>query len=83
MDVLDYAEQTAEVNVRLMATTDKIFRHYGSKIGGYSREAMMLFRHDKVMEYIQLLQESKQEGERIKQKMMMREALRQANKGRL
>ena len=56
--------------------TNKIVDHYGILLNSYSKDNILKFRFDKILQYLSLMEEHKEEGNQLKKKFMLREAIR-------
>ena len=69
LDIFFEGFEILEIKQKFLHTTNSIIKKYGE---GIEKETLMQFRYDKTMEYVELMKEKIEEGEKEIQKEFVR-----------
>ena len=80
LDVLHHGPAVKDLPFAHFTTTNKVAAHYGVRLNNYDPETIARFRYDKTLPYLEVMGRMLEEGQELKEKFMMREAIRQTER---
>lgn len=75
LDVLHHGEAVLDEPLSVFTTTNRVIAHYGG-LNSYDPSNLMRFRFDKTNSYLEMLRAGAREGEVLKEKLLVRSAMR-------